>query len=138
MTSPLDGTSAGAGPDAALEALLPAKQLPWKDGDYALAMGTEYTVFRGPYTSSPNEQWGVSCRENRVNSMIGYFPTRDAAKEAGQEHFAGRIRTFIEVDHVAALLDACRRAESWVSTYPEGEVMRDVLRAAITKAGQRP
>lgn len=35
------------------------------------------------------------------------------------------------------LLDACERAEVWISTIPGGEVMRDVLRAAILKAKGR-
>lgn len=35
------------------------------------------------------------------------------------------------------LLDACERAEWWLSTHPEGSAMRDVLRAAIAKAEGR-
>jgi hypothetical protein len=37
------------------------------------------------------------------------------------------------------LLDACNRAEWWLSTHPEGTAMRDVLRVAIAKAeGREP
>lgn len=38
-------------------------------------------------------------------------------------------------ERVILLMDACERAEVWISTVPDGIRMRDVLRKAITDAG---
>lgn len=66
----------------------------------------------------------------------------DNAATAAQVDFDAVTREAITLNVIdpliTSLLDACKRAEWWFSSHPEGAEMRDVMRAAITKAGSLP
>ncbi len=84
--------------------------------------------------------WLVEYGHNQ-KSGIRYWQIHDDLHAICQNHFccAAENEDVSEANAslIAAapdLLDACERAEMWFSTHPDGKIMRDVMRAAISKA----
>ena len=89
---------------------------------------------------APPDTWFIDDADGEAIILVG----RNKTIHENHREIGVRITRDVLKPHADAnaalffaapkLLEACIRAEMWVSTIPEGEVMRDVLRAAITEA----